>query len=56
MKAEDVEAVAKCLQIKLNPGNSATIASMLSEIGQNVYVKVSALGQGLSLSVYFDAR
>ncbi len=56
MKAEDVEAVAKWLEIKLKPGNTATIASMLSEIRQNVYVKVSGLGQGLPLSVYFDAR
>ena len=55
-KAEDVEAAAKWLEIKLKPGNSATIASMLSEIRRSVYVKASALAQDAPLSVYFDAR
>ena len=56
MKAEDVEAVAKWLEIKLKPGNSAKIASMLWEIRRSVYVKASLLAQGLPPSVYFDAR
>lgn len=56
MKAEDVEAVAKWLEIKLKPGNSATIALMLSEIRRSVYLKGSSLAQDAPLSVYFDAR
>jgi hypothetical protein len=56
MRAEDVEAAAKLLDIKLKPGNSATIASMLSEIRRNVYVKASSLAEDAPLSVYFDAR
>jgi hypothetical protein len=56
MKAEDVEAAAKWLDIKLKPGNSVTIASMLLEIRRSVYVKASSLAQDAPLSVYFDAR
>jgi hypothetical protein len=56
MKAEDVEALAELLGISLKPGNSGTIASMLSEIRQNVYRKGAALRQDAPLSLYFDAR
>jgi hypothetical protein len=56
MKAEDVEKLAKSLDLNLKSGNSETIASMLSEIRQNVYRKASALKQDAPLSVYFDAR
>jgi hypothetical protein len=56
IKAEDVEAAAKSLDIKLASGHSARIAEMLSEIRQSVYVKASALAQDAPLSVYFDAR
>jgi hypothetical protein len=56
VKAEDVEATAKSLDIKLAPGHSGTIASMLSEIRQSVYAKSSALPQDAPLSTYFDAR
>ena len=56
MKAEDVEALAKSLGISLKSGNSKTIASMLSEIREHVYLKASALAQDAPLSVYFDAR
>jgi hypothetical protein len=56
MKAEDVEALAKSLGISLKSGNSESIATMLSEIRQNVYRKGSALGQDAPISVYFDAR
>ena len=56
MKAEDVEKLAKSLDLNLKPGNGETIASMLSEIRQNVYRKASALKQDAPLSVYFDAR
>jgi hypothetical protein len=56
MKAEDVEALAELLGISLKPGNSGTIASMLSEIRQNVYRKGAALTQDAPLSLYFDAR
>ena len=56
IKAEDVEAAARSLDIKLASGHSATIASMLSEIRQNVYAKASALAQDAPLSDYFDAR
>lgn len=54
--AEDVEAMAKSLDIELAPGHSATIAAMLSEIGRSVRAKASALPQDAPLSVYFDAR
>jgi hypothetical protein len=54
--AEEVEASAKSLEIKLHPGHSAEIASLLSGIRQNVYVKASALAQDVPLSVYFDPR
>ena len=56
IKAEDVEALAKWLEIKLAPGNSATIAAMLSGIRQSVYVKVSSLAEDLPPSVCFDPR
>jgi hypothetical protein len=56
IKPHDVEAAAKSLEIKLAAGHSATIASMLSEIWQNVYVKASKLPQDAPLSTYFDAR
>jgi hypothetical protein len=56
MKAEDVETLAKSLDLNLKSGDSETIASMLSEIRQNVYRKASALKQDAPLSVYFDAR
>jgi hypothetical protein len=56
IKAEDVEAAARSLDIKLASGHSATIASMLSEIRQNVYERASALPQDAPLAVYFDAR
>ena len=56
MKAEDVEALAKWLEIKLAPGNSATIAPILSEIRQRVYVKVTSLAEDLPPSVCFDPR
>jgi hypothetical protein len=56
MKAEDVETLAKSLDLNLKSGNSETIASMLSEIRQKVYRKASALKQDAPLSVYFDAR
>ena len=56
IRAEDVETAAESLDIKLVSGHSAKIASMLSEIRQNVYAKASALAQDAPLSVYFDAR
>ena len=56
MKAEDVEKLAKSLDLNLKSGNSETIASMLSEIRQKVYRKASALKQDAPLPVYFDAR
>ena len=56
VKAEDIEAMAKSLDIALAPGHSATIAAMLSEIRQSVYAKASAFAQDAPLSVYFDAR
>jgi hypothetical protein len=56
MKAEDVEKLAKSLGLSLKPGNSETIASMLSEIRHHVYRKASALKQDAPLAVYFDAR
>jgi hypothetical protein len=56
MKAEDVERLAKSFELSLTPGNSETIASMLSEIRESVYRKASALKQDAPLSLYFDAR
>jgi hypothetical protein len=56
MKAEDIESAAKSLGIELKPGNSATIASMVSEIRHNIYAKASSLAQDAPLSIYFDAR
>jgi hypothetical protein len=56
MNAEDVEALAKSLDLNMKSANSETIASMLSEIRQKVYRKASALKQDAPLSVYFDAR
>lgn len=56
IRTEDVETAAESLDIKLAPGHSAKIASMLREIRQNVYAKASALAQDAPLSVYFDAR
>ena len=56
MKAEDVEALAKWLEIKLAPGDSAIIAPMLTQIRQSVYVKVSSLAGDLPPSVSFDPR
>jgi hypothetical protein len=56
MRAEDVEALAESLGVVLKPGNSETIAPMLSEIRQSVYRKGVALKQDAPLSVYFDAR
>jgi hypothetical protein len=45
MKAEEVEALAESLGIKLLLGNAAATASMLSEVRQNVYMKASSLAQ-----------
>jgi hypothetical protein len=56
INAEDIEAAGKSLGIELLPGHSAQIATMLSEIRQNVYIKASALPQDAPLAVYFDAR
>jgi hypothetical protein len=56
MKVEDVEALAKSLGIDLKPGNSETIAAMLSETRQSVYRKGAALAQDAPLAIYFDAR
>ena len=56
MKAEDVEQMGKALGLSLKPGNSASIASMLSAIGQSVYRKASMLKQEAPLSLYYDAR
>jgi hypothetical protein len=55
MKAEDVENLAKSFDLSLKPGNSESIASMLSEMRQSVYRKASSLKQDAPLSVYFDA-
>ena len=56
IRAEDVEALAKWLEIKLAPGDTATIASMLSGIRQSVYVKMSSLAEDLPPCVCFDPR
>jgi hypothetical protein len=56
MQAEDVERLAKLLELRLKPGNSKTIASLLMEVRQNVSRKASALKQDAPLSIVFDAR
>jgi hypothetical protein len=56
MRAGDVQTLAKSVGLELKAENGETIASMLSEIRQNVYAKASALPQDAPLSVYFDAR
>jgi hypothetical protein len=56
MKAGEIEALAETLGIGLKPGNSEIIATMLSEIRQNVYRTGSALRQDTPLALYFDAR
>jgi hypothetical protein len=56
MKAEDVEKLGSSVGLNLKPGNSETIASMLTEIRKSVYLKGAALKQDAPLSLYFDAR
>lgn len=56
IKTEDIESAAESLGIKLAPGHSETIASMVSEIRQSVHARASQLPQDAPLSVYFDAR
>jgi hypothetical protein len=56
MQAEDVERLAKLLDLRLKPGNSQTIASLLTEVRHNVFRKASALKQDAPLSIFFDAR
>ncbi len=54
--SNDVEQLAKLLDLKLKQGNSELIASMLTDIRANVYRKASALKQDAPLSVFFEAR
>jgi len=56
MQAEDVERLAKLLDLRLKPGNSQTMASLLTEVRHNVLRKASALNQDAPLSIFFDAR
>jgi hypothetical protein len=52
----DVEQLAKFLDLKLKRGNSELIASILTDIRANIYRKASALKQDAPLSVFFEAR
>jgi hypothetical protein len=56
MQTDDIEKFAKVLELKLKPGNSQSIASMLTEIRESVYRKASSLRQDAPLSIFFDAR
>lgn len=56
MTESDVEGVAEAVGVKLKPGNSVAIASLVSDIRNNVYERASSLAQDAPLSVYFDAR
>jgi hypothetical protein len=56
MQPGDVERLAKLLGLRLKPGNSQTIASLLTELRQNVLQKASALKPDAPLSIFFDAR
>ena len=56
IEAQDIEKLGNALGLTLKPGNSETIASMLTEIRRSVYLKASALKQDAPLSLYFDAR
>jgi hypothetical protein len=52
----DVEQLAKYLDLKLKQDNSQAIASLLTDIRASVYRKASALKQDAPLSVVFEAR
>jgi hypothetical protein len=56
MQPGDVERFAKLLELRLKPGNSQTIASLLTEVRHNVLRRASALKQDAPLSIVFDAR
>lgn len=56
MKESNIEAAAEAVGIKLKPGNGAAIASMVSDIRNNVYEKTSPFVQDAPLAVFFDAR
>jgi hypothetical protein len=56
MQAEDVERLAKLLELRLKPGNSETIASLLTDVQRNVSRKASILKQDAPLAIFFDAR
>jgi hypothetical protein len=56
IEPNDVEKLAKFLDLNLKQGNSQTIAPMLTDIRAGVDRKASALKQDAPLSVVFEAR
>lgn len=56
IEPNDVEQLAKFLDLKLKQDDSQSIASMLTDIRASVYRKASALKQDAPLSIVFEAR
>jgi hypothetical protein len=56
IEPNDVEQLAKLLDLELKQDDSHAIASMLTDIRAGVDRKVSALKQDAPLSVVFEAR
>jgi hypothetical protein len=52
----DVEQLARFLELTLKRGHSELIASTLTDIRTNVHRKASALKQDAPLSIFFEAR
>jgi hypothetical protein len=53
---DELEQLAEFAGLKLKPGNSELINSMLADIRASVYRKAKTLEQDSPPSVFFDAR
>lgn len=56
MRVGDVQTLTKLVGLGLESESCKAIASMLSEVRQNVSAKAFALPHDAPLSFYFDAR
>jgi hypothetical protein len=56
IRPDDVEQLARLLDLQLKQNDKELIASMLTDIRGKVYGKASALAQDAPLSIFFDAR
>jgi hypothetical protein len=56
IRPDDVEQLARLLDLQLKQNDKELIASMLTGIRGKVYRKASALAQDVPLSIFFDAR